>query len=243
MSELGPVLAITGAASGIGASTVQLALNSGYRVVALDKKTPEFTERDELLQVSCDITDVTALEQILVRVEERWPDGLEALIHCAGIYRTSASEDADLALWQEVQHVNVTGSYLVASVLGRPMLRQGRGSIVFLSSIAYSLGDGREPGAAYAASKGAVVSLGRQLAAEWGPRGVRTNVVAPGVIDTPMTTIVNNVEGLGKVLENIPLQRLGEAEEVAQACLYLASRNASYVNGVVLPVDGGQTIV
>ncbi|MGW6172163.1 SDR family NAD(P)-dependent oxidoreductase [Arthrobacter sp. NPDC055138] len=243
MSEPAPVLAVTGAASGIGAATVQLALESGYRVAALDRKAPHCTAQENLLQLACDVTDTASLEHALGCVEERWPAGLEALVHCAGIYRTSAAETLDLAVWQEVHDVNVTGSYMAASILGRPLLRRGKGSIVLLSSIAFALGDGTEPGAAYAASKGAVVSLGRQLAAEWGPRGVRTNVVAPGVIHTPMTTIVNSQEGLGKVLENIPLQRLGAADEVAHVCLYLAGRNSSYVNGVVLPVDGGQTIV
>ena len=122
------------------------------------------------------------------------------------------------------------------------MLETGRGSIVLLSSTAHALGDAIEPSAAYAASKGAVVSLARQLAVEWGPRGIRTNVVVPGVIDTPMTTILNHREGLKQVVSTIPLGRLGTADEVAQVCLFLTSDAASFMNGAIVPVDGGQLV-
>jgi 3-oxoacyl-[acyl-carrier protein] reductase len=111
---------------------------------------------------------------------------------------------------------------------------------VLLSSIAYSRGDTAEPAAHYAASKGAVVSLTRQLAVEWGTAGIRVNAVAPGVIATPMLRISDDPDRLATYLQTgVPLGRLGTAEEVAAACLFLLGDDAAYVSGAVLPVDGG----
>jgi NAD(P)-dependent dehydrogenase (short-subunit alcohol dehydrogenase family) len=120
----------------------------------------------------CDVTDRGAVEGALASGLGRIGGPPAALVHCAGIYVTSPSEEADLAVWERVLAVNATGSFHLASLVGRHLLAAGSGSIVLLSSIAWALGDSAEPSAAYAASKGAVVSLGRQLATEWGPRGV-----------------------------------------------------------------------
>ncbi len=118
----------------------------------------------------CDVTDRNAVEGALLSGFERIGKPPAALVHCAGgIYLTSPSETADLSVWERVLAVNATGSFQLASLVGRHMLAAGSGSIVLLSSIAWALGDNTEPSAAYAASKGgAVVSLGRQLATEWG---------------------------------------------------------------------------
>nr|WP_256449184.1 SDR family NAD(P)-dependent oxidoreductase [Paeniglutamicibacter quisquiliarum] len=239
-------MAVTGAASGIGAATARLAATANYRVAMLDLTAPAndaLLRRNNTVFAECDVTSRESLRSALALIEETWGQGPDAVVHCAGIYQTSATEELDLELFARVQHINTTGTFLTAGVLGRSMLERGAGSLVLLSSIAFALGDEAEPGAAYAASKGAVVSMGRQLAAEWGPRGVRTNVVAPGVIDTPMTTIVDNAQAYGDLLATHPMRRLGTAEEVARVCLFLAGPGASFVNGAVIPVDGGQCIV
>lgn len=244
-----PVLYVTGAASGIGAATARLALEAGWQVGLIDRdevglSTRDRTGADDLAEaVAADVTARESLEAAARRLSERWPQGPDAVVHCAGTYLTSPAAAQDLELFDHVQSVNTRGTYLAATTLARPMLARGSGSIVLLSSIAYLLGDRIEPGAAYAASKGAIVSLGRQLAVEWGPRGVRTNVVAPGVIDTPMTTIVEDAAAHAVLLEAVPLQRLGTAEEIARVCLFLAGSGSAYVNGAVLPVDGGQSVV
>lgn len=238
-----PVMYVTGASSGIGRALVKVAVHAGYEVGIIDLRKPEFELSPEMEFVSCDITNADALDRAAAQLRARWPEGPDAVVHCAGIYLHEPSEERGEDLFDTVTRINTRGSFMVASTFGREMLRHSRGSIVLLSSIAYLLGDPIEPGAAYASSKGAIVSLGRQLAAEWGSRGVRTNVVVPGGIDTPMTTIVHDVKAHEELLKTIPIGRLGSAQEVAEVCLFLASPRASYVNGAVVPVDGGQTIV
>jgi NAD(P)-dependent dehydrogenase (short-subunit alcohol dehydrogenase family) len=236
-------LYVTGASSGIGAAIVSLADTGGYRVGILDREPPRYELTQNMKFVACDVTSAHSLDQAQEELNSRWPHGPDAVIHCAGVYKKSPATERDENLFDRVLSINAKGSFLVASTFGKQMTQNGHGSIVLLSSIAYLLGDYVEPGAAYASSKGAVVSLARQLAVEWGPKGVRTNVVAPGVIDTPMTTIVSDAAAYQELLKTVPLRRLGDAQEVARVCLFLAGDSASYVNGAVIPVDGGQTIV
>ncbi|GAB6859172.1 SDR family NAD(P)-dependent oxidoreductase [Microbacterium xylanilyticum] len=237
------VIVVTGAASGIGAAVRRQALSHGDIVLALDQLPPREDGEPGTFWEQCDVTDRNAVEGALLSGFERIGKPPAALVHCAGIYLTSPSETADLSVWERVLAVNATGSFQLASLVGRHMLAAGSGSIVLLSSIAWALGDNTEPSAAYAASKGAVVSLGRQLATEWGPRGVRTNVVVPGVIDTGMTTIIKDEAGFRSAVGSIPLGRIGTADEVAHVCRFLASTDASFVNGAVIPVDGGQLVM
>lgn len=236
------VIVVSGATSGIGAAIRRQAVSCGDIVLALDRVPPREDGEATTYWEQCDVTDKSAVEGALASGLERIGRPPAALVNCAGIYVTSPSEAADLDVWERVLAVNATGSFHLASLVGRQMLEAGSGSIVLLSSIAWALGDSAEPSAAYAASKGAVVSLGRQLATEWGPRGVRTNVVVPGVIDTGMTTIVKNEAGFRAAVGSIPLGRIGTADEVAKVCRFLASTGASFVNGAVIPVDGGQLV-
>lgn len=235
-------LIVTGAASGIGAATVERALELGYRVAAVDLAFEVVAEHSGVSRYRCDVSDSPSVSQTVQDIVDDWGAAPTALVHCAGIYRTGAAENVDVASWDMVASVNARGSFLVAQAAGRQMLRAGGGSIVLLSSVAWQRGDEFEPSVHYSASKGAVVSLTRQLAAEWGPRGIRTNAVAPGVIDTAMTTLTQDPDSSAAFLAALPLRRLGTAAEVAAACLFLAGPDASYINGVVLPVDGGHLI-
>lgn len=136
--------------------------------------------------------------------------------------------------------INVRGSMLLARAVGRAALAAGTGaSLVLLSSVAAERGEESEPAAAYAAGKGAVVSLTKQLAVEWGQHGIRVNAVMPGVIDTPMTTVIQDTEATAQFLNSLPLRRVGTADEVARACMFLANDDSSFITGTVLPVDGG----
>lgn len=139
--------------------------------------------------------------------------------------------------------VNARGTFVMAQAAGRAMLGGTEGgSIVLLTSVASDRGDHFEPGVHYSASKGAVISITRQLAVEWGPRGIRANAVSPGVIDTPMTTLTNHPVEAEAFLGRVPLRRFGLAAEVAATCLFLAGPHASYITGAVLPVDGGMLV-
>ena len=241
------VRAVTGAASGIGAAAVQLLRERGETVIALDLAPPrpdELTRDDpQVFRATCDVTDMDSVAEALDAGIAMFDANFAGVIHCAGVYLQAPSEAADLDTWNRSLSINLGGSYTVAALVGKRLIDAGSpGSIVLLSSIAALLGDVSEPSAGYAASKGGVISLGRQLAVEWGGRGIRTNVVIPGVIDTPMTTVVKDPNLFRQVLSAIPVGRLGTAREVAEVCVFLASDRASFVNGAAIPVDGGQTI-
>ncbi|MGW1977394.1 SDR family NAD(P)-dependent oxidoreductase [Streptomyces sp. NPDC001889] len=248
-------LVVTGAGSGIGRATAALASGLGWSVIGLDLHPSEVSPDSGhdsgsgsdpvggFPVLRCDITDEDSVRGAFERIDEVW-DGRapDALVHCAGVYRFKPATATTAADWDAVLNLNGRGSLLVAAAAGRRMIDGGEGgSVVLLSSIAAVRGDAGEPSAAYSASKGAVVSLARQLAVEWGPHGVRCNAVAPGVINTPMTTVSHSPDALGQVLARIPARRLGTAGEVAQVCLFLASEQSAYVSGTVIAVDGGQS--
>jgi NAD(P)-dependent dehydrogenase (short-subunit alcohol dehydrogenase family) len=243
-------LVVTGAASGIGGAVVRLALERGWAVAALDRE-PRRLQRtwghSPVLTLAADVTDESAVAEAFVTAREHWGDEVTAVVHSAGLYQVEATVALSVSHWRQVLDVNATGSFLLARELGRRVgagvavePAGSRGSIVLLTSIAHERGDSHEPAAHYSASKGAVVSLTRQLAVEWGPTGIRVNAVSPGVIDTPMLRLRDDPARLDTHLrDGVPLGRLGLAEEVASACLFLVGDQATYITGAVLPVDGG----
>jgi NAD(P)-dependent dehydrogenase (short-subunit alcohol dehydrogenase family) len=229
-------LVVTGAASGIGAAVVEHALSGGWQVAQIDRSFPT----PGAGQHAADVGDESAVTAAVSAIESEWGAPPDAVVHSAGIYRVAAAIDVDAAAWDEVIGVNARGSFLVARAVATAMLAAGRaGSIVILGSVASSRGDAGEPSAAYAASKGAVGALTRQLAVEWGPAGIRVNAVVPGVIDTAMTTIVQDAVATASLLDRLPLGRLGRADEVAAACMFLAGPHSSYITGTEIVVDGG----
>lgn len=237
-------IVVSGAASGIGAATVRRALAAGHRVAGLDADAERLAQTyagTGVLTAACDVTDAAAVAAAFDAAEESWGSPADGLVHAAGLYRITPATELGVLQWRTVLDVNVTGSFLVCQEFGRRVIAGGGpASIVLLTSIAHARGDAAEPAAHYAASKGAVVSLTRQLAVEWGKAGIRVNAVAPGVIATPMLRITDDPERLERYLrEGVPLGRLGSADEVASACLFLLGDDAAYVSGAVLPVDGG----
>lgn len=223
---------ITGGGTGIGLATATLLAASGYRVIAGG------LDREEILPEGVEFvrTDVSKDEDLTSLMEKA--ERIDALVNCAGVLRHE--QEWDVESFRFVLDINLTAG-LAASKAALPKLAAARGSIVNIASMWSFFGSAGAP--AYSASKGAVVSLTRSMAVAWGKEGVRVNAVAPGWVNTRMAARAKNDPERGpKISARIPLGRWAEPEEVAKVIRFLVSPDASYVHGVVLPVDGGYSI-
>jgi NAD(P)-dependent dehydrogenase (short-subunit alcohol dehydrogenase family) len=160
------------------------------------------------------------------------------LVNTAAVLRSGGLDTLSLAEWNAVLAVNLTGYFLCAQTFGRQMRQLGRGSLVHVASIAGSHAQAQS--GAYSVSKAGVVMLSRQLASEWGPHGIRSNVVSPGMVVTPMSQSFYDTPGVTeRRTAVVPARRIGMPQDMADTILYLASDRASYVNGDEIIVDGG----
>lgn len=185
----------------------------------------------------CDLGDRPAVHDLAAQVASDFAR-LDILVLSAGtIERRPAAEHGD-DLWDRVLEVNLTAQFVLARELGRRMIAQGSGKIIFVASMLSFQGGLTVPG--YAASKGGVAQLTKALANEWAAHGVNVNAVAPGYIATDNTQALRDDETRARqIVERIPAGRWGEPEDVAGAFVFLASAASDYVHGIVLPVDGG----
>lgn len=234
---------ITGGASGIGLAAAQVFAGLGARVVIADidaaAAEAALAPTGAIAAVSGDITSADDCATMTEQAEAAL-GGLDILVNAAGIAQPHVpSEDLDPATWRRVIDVDLTGAFLIGQAAARRMLPHGAGAIVLVSSIC---AQGSFPGrAGYGAAKAGVDHLTASMACEWGPRGLRTNTIAPGYTRTPMVADLIEKKAFDPaVIEaRTPLARFAEPEEMALAMAFLASDWASYVNGAVLPVDGG----
>lgn len=237
---------VTGAAGGIGRAIVTRLLGSGRHVVALDRSAEALAAltadlpSDRLSSRVCDVTsedDVRSIAADLTTGDVP----VTGLVNNAAIMRGGVGlEDLDVATWRETLDVNLTGTFLCMREIGRAMLDRG-GAIVNISSAA-GLVAGPFRGS-YSASKAAVVMVSRQAAVEWGPRQVRVNVVCPGLVVTPMSEHQYADPGHAEArIRRVPLRRVAEVDEVADAVAFLLSPESAYVNGATLQVDGGLAV-
>ena len=239
------VCVVTGGGGGIGRAVAVSLARAGAQVAAidLDQRGLERT-REQLLQVggshAMTRCDTTSAESVAVASEtiERALGPCDVLVNTAAVLRPGGLDTLSLAEWNAVLSVNLTGYFLCAQVFGRQMRALGRGSLVHIASIAGSHAQGRS--GAYSVSKAGVVMLSRQLASEWGPLGIRSNVVSPGMVITPMSQSFYDTPGVTERRAAVtPARRVGMPQDIAEAVLFLASDRSSYVTGDEITVDGG----
>jgi 3-oxoacyl-(acyl-carrier-protein) reductase len=226
------VVLVTGGSKGIGQRLAAKFAQAGHRVAATYRsgEVP-----NDVLGVQCDVTDPPQVEAAFAQVESAL-GAVEVLVANAGITRDTLVLRMSDEDWDQVIATNLTGAFRVARRAARPMIRARFGRIVFISSVVGQLGSAGQVN--YAASKSGLVGMARSLARELGSRGVTANVVAPGFIETDMTSELGE-DLVKKYAEQIPLGRLGSVDDVAAAVEFLSSDAAGYITGALLPVDGG----
>lgn len=244
---------VTGGGSGIGRATSLLFAREGASVVVADRDGASVSTVVEEIATAggvavglmVDVTDEESVAGMASRTAERF-GGIDVLFANAGIEGAGRVHDTSVEDWLRVLDVNLTGVWRSMRAVLPEMVRAGSGSIITQASTAGLVG---VPGiAAYSAAKGGVLALTRQAAVDYGPLGVRVNALCPGTVVTPLVHrtlgargLDDGEDGLARAARRYPARRLGQVEEIAAAALFLASDEAAWVTGAVLPVDGGYT--
>ena len=231
---------ITGATGGIGGAIAKsfygagasLAI-SGSRQEKLDVLAGELG--DGVLPIACDLSDLANVDALIKNAEEKLA-GLDVLVCNAGVTRDNLALRMKDEEWQQVIDVNLTASFRLARAAIKGMLKRRSGRIIFITSVVGWTGNAGQ--ANYCASKAGLTGMAKSLAHEVASRGITINCIAPGFIATNMTDALND-EQKAKISGNIPLGRMGSAEDIAAGALYLASDAANYITGQTLHINGG----
>ncbi|WP_326691335.1 MULTISPECIES: 3-oxoacyl-[acyl-carrier-protein] reductase [unclassified Streptomyces] len=223
---------VTGGNRGIGLAIARAFAEAGDKV-AVTYRSGEPPEG--FLGVKCDITDPDQVERAYKEIEEK-QGAVEVLVANAGITRDQLLLRMSEEDFTSVVDTNLTGTYRVVKRASRAMLRARKGRIVLISSVVGLMGQAGQ--ANYAASKAGLVGFARSLSRELGSRNITCNVVAPGFVDTDMTRVLSD-EQRADIVKQVPLGRYAQPDEIASSVRFLASDEAAYITGAVIPVDGG----
>jgi NAD(P)-dependent dehydrogenase (short-subunit alcohol dehydrogenase family) len=250
------VCVIVGAGSprGIAYATAHLFAEHGAKIVAVDRQMDEQKAqalqrsiqtgagRDvEVLCLRCDITEYAQCVDLFSDIVAQF-GRFDCLVNCAGIVDGRGFLEIEEEQFDRMVDVNLKGTFNLCKSALTVLNEQGSGSLINVASVAAQRGGGLVGGAHYSASKGGVISLTRSIAREFGPRGIRANIVCPSTIDTGMLDGTMSAEQIQDVIPTIPLRRIGRAQDIAGVCLFLASDLASYVTGATIDVNGGSYI-
>ena len=245
----GKVAVITGAASGIGAAIALRFAQEGARIAGMDLQNPVGGDWDEAVELAkggplhkLDVRDKAAVARAVAEVETEYGQ-IDLLVNSAGVAGGGPVHLITDEEWDRVMDVNLKGTLYASQAVLPGMLARERGSIVNIASVEGI--EGFEGGSAYNASKGAVILLTRNMAIDYGRRGIRVNAVCPGFIETPLFRSTLELDAMTEIRDKIrdahQLGRFGQPVEIANGALFLASDEASFVTGQALPVDGGYT--
>lgn len=242
---------ITGGSRGLGSEIAEGLSEAGANLFLLARRERWLAPAVEQLRdrgapcggTLCDVSDPEQVDRAVSQALEQF-GGIDILINNAGVTWGAPPEEMPFEKWKQVVDVNLTGTWLCSQAVGREMLERGHGVMVNIASISGLVGSvGVEmsiPG--YAASKAGVLGLTRELAAQWGPRGIRVNAIAPGFFPSRMTEKL--LERMQRQYEaNVPLRRVGRTGELKGTAVFLASDASSYITGQTIVVDGGATAV
>lgn len=237
---------ITGSARGIGREIAEVFAREGALVIISDinaeasQKTAEEIKAKGLKADSfpCNVTSLADVEQTVDKILDKH-GRIDILVNNAGITRDNLFLRMKEEDWDAVLSVNLKGTFNSSKAVSRTMLKARKGKIISIASVIGVMGNAGQ--ANYAASKGGVIALTKSLAREFASRGITVNAVAPGYIKTDMTDKLSE-DVRNKILEAVPLGRMGSPTDVANACLFLASKEADYVTGQTLLVDGGMVM-
>jgi NAD(P)-dependent dehydrogenase (short-subunit alcohol dehydrogenase family) len=233
----GKVCVITGAASGIGAESVRVFAEEGARVVGVDLSEADGCE----LAIAADVTDEGQVEGMYQRARDEL-GSVDVLFNNAGINpnEDTTVTETELGAWQRVQDVNVRSVFLCCKHGIPHLVDAGGGSVINTASFVAVMGAAVSQ-ISYTASKGAVLSMSRELGVEFADRGVRVNALCPGPVNTPLLQelFAKDPDKAGKRLVHLPMGRFGEPEEIARAALFLASDDSTFVTATSFMVDGG----
>jgi len=226
------VVLVTGGSKGIGLAIARRFAALGDRVAVTYNSSPP---PEGLFGVQCDVTDSAQVDAAFKAVEEQFGP-VEILVSNAGVTKDTLLLRMSEADFQSVLDANLTGAFRVCKRAAQGMLRARRGRIVLVSSVVGMLGSAGQ--ANYAASKAGLVGFARSLARELGSRSITINVVAPGPVETDMTAVLGE-DRLKELTAAVPLGRMATPDEIAGAVAFLASDDAAYITGAIIPVDGG----
>jgi 3-oxoacyl-[acyl-carrier protein] reductase len=228
----GRVVLVTGGSRGIGLACAQRFAKDGDQVAVTYNSSPP---PEGFLAVQCDVTDAASVERAFATVEAEYGP-VEVLVANAGITNDKLLLRMSEADFVSVIDANLTGAYRVAKRAAQGMLKARKGRVIFMSSVVAMLGSAGQVN--YAASKAGLIGMARSMARELGSRSITVNVVAPGPVSTDMTAALDE-KVLAAMTEQVPLKRVATPEEIAGTVAFLASPDAAYITGAVIPVDGG----
>ncbi|HWL58026.1 MAG TPA: SDR family oxidoreductase [Paracoccus sp. (in: a-proteobacteria)] len=230
---------VTGGCRGIGLATTEVFLEQGWQVAVVDRDTEELHRAcdhiDNVMTVEADISDPQAVDGVIRQVVARF-GRVDALVNNAGVALFSQAGQTSFEQWREVMATNLDGVFLCTQA-AIPELAKTKGAIVNIASISGLRASTLR--VAYGTSKAAVIHLTKQFSAELGELGIRVNCIAPGPVKTKLAMAVHAPEIISAYYDAIPLNRYGEAREIAEAIVFLCSEKASFVTGQTLAVDGG----